>query len=194
MTNYRPTWQYLTPAAHHNGSINNWGPSFLPAAFQGTDFNASKPLRNLTRPAGVSAKSDLATRSFFFERAALGKIPWRYRAGGPHLQLSTCRARCNSACPRSPTFPPKASTLKMYGADDATNPIKAGFAKNCILARRLLEKGVRFNSAFNGAYQTGGEGVSNWDGHRYSAAIRQHGPVLDQPAAAVARPQTTWIT
>ena len=60
----------------------------------------------------------------------------------------------------------KASTLKAYGADDTTNPIKAGFAKNCILARRLLEKGVRFVQLFNGAYQTGGEGVSNWDGHK----------------------------
>ena len=38
------------------------------------------------------------------------------------------------------------------------HPIKAGFAKNCILGRRLLEKGVRFVQLFNGAYQTGGEG------------------------------------
>ena len=52
------------PRGTPQSSINNWGPGFLPAAFQGTDFNASKPLRNLTRPAGVSAKSDLATRSF----------------------------------------------------------------------------------------------------------------------------------
>ena len=74
----------------------------------------------------------------------------------------------------------------MYGADDATNPIKAGFAKNCILARRLLEKGVRFVQLFNGAYQTGGEGVSNWDGHKtLEKQYAKHGPVLDQPAAAL---------
>jgi hypothetical protein len=80
------------------------------------------------------------------------------------------------------------TTMKMYGADDVSNPIKSGFAKNCILARRLLEKGVRFVQLFNGAYQTGGEGVSNWDGH---TALQQqyskHGPVLDQPAAALIR-------
>jgi hypothetical protein len=78
--------------------------------------------------------------------------------------------------------------MKMYGADDVSNPIKSGFAKNCILARRLLEKGVRFVQLFNGAYQTGGEGVSNWDGHKVlHEQYAKHGPVLDQPAAALIR-------
>ena len=45
----------------------------------------------------------------------------------------------------------KASTLKAYGVDDGTNPIKAGFAKNCILARRLLEKGVGLHQTRNTA-------------------------------------------
>ncbi|HQX48921.1 MAG TPA: DUF1501 domain-containing protein, partial [Planctomycetaceae bacterium] len=79
-----------------------------------------------------------------------------------------------------------ASTLAMYGADDTENSLKAAYAKNCILARRLLEQGVRFVQLFNGAYQTGGEGVSNWDGHK---ALEQqysiHGPALDQPTAAL---------
>jgi uncharacterized protein (DUF1501 family) len=63
--------------------------------------------------------------------------------------------------------------------------LKAGFARNCILARRLLEKGVRFVQLFNGAYAMG-EGVGNWDGHK---TLKQqydvHGPILDQPAAAL---------
>ena len=62
-----------------------------------------------------------------------------------------------------------ASILRMYGADDGgdrTSDLKAAYARNCILARRLIEKGVRFVQLFNGAYQTGGEGVSNWDGHK----------------------------
>ena len=44
-----------------------------------------------------------------------------------------------------------AHILKLYGADDESNPTKAGFARNCILARRLIEKGVRFVQLFNGA-------------------------------------------
>ncbi|HAL05644.1 MAG TPA: DUF1501 domain-containing protein, partial [Verrucomicrobiales bacterium] len=47
--------------------------------------------------------------------------------------------------------------LKMYGADDTKNKIKADYAKNCILARRLIEKGVRFVQLFNGAYATAGQ-------------------------------------
>ena len=56
-----------------------------------------------------------------------------------------------------------------------------------MLARRLIEKGVRFVQLFNGAYAMG-EGVGNWDGHK---AIKQqygiHGPILDQPVAGLLR-------
>ena len=84
-----------------------------------------------------------------------------------------------------------AHILKMYGADDAGDSVrdlKAAYARNCILARRLVEKGVRFVQLFNGAYQTGGEGVSNWDGHKFlQEQYGKHGPVLDQPTAALIR-------
>jgi uncharacterized protein (DUF1501 family) len=77
------------------------------------------------------------------------------------------------------------STLSLYGADDAENRLKAAFARNCILARRLIESGVRFVQLFNGAYAMG-EGVGNWDGHRFlKKQYDVHGPVLDQPAAAL---------
>jgi uncharacterized protein (DUF1501 family) len=82
-----------------------------------------------------------------------------------------------------------AHILKMYGADQSGNPVsdlKAAYARNCILARRLVEKGVRFVQLFNGAYQTGGEGVSNWDGHKsLQPQYVKHGEVMDQPTAAL---------
>ena len=178
------------PRGTPQSSINNWGPGFLPAAFQGTDFNASKPLRNLTRPAGVSAKSDLATRSFLqrLNERHLEKFPGDTELAA-RISSYQLAARMQLSVPEvTDLSTEKASTLKMYGADDAPNPIKAGFAKNCILARRLLEKGVRFVQLFNGAYQTGGEGVSNWDGHKVlHQQYAKHGPVLDQPAAALLR-------
>src|ERR1043166_6646061 len=43
---------------------NNWGSAFLPAVFQGTPFNAEKPIPNLARPSAISAKQDLAARDF----------------------------------------------------------------------------------------------------------------------------------
>ncbi len=78
-----------------------------------------------------------------------------------------------------------AATLALYGADDTKNPSKARFAKNCILARRLLERGVRFVQLFNGAYAMG-EGVGNWDGHKtIKTQYDGHAQILDQPAAAL---------
>ena len=74
--------------------------------------------------------------------------------------------------------------VKMYGADDESNPIKSAFARNCILARRLLEKGVRFVQLFNGAYASGGE--LNWDGHnKLKEQYEKHAAILDQPTAAL---------
>jgi len=176
------------PRGTPQSSINNWGPGFLPAAFQGTDFNTNKPLRNLARPAGMSAKQDEATRGFIqrLNKRHLEKFPGDTELAA-RISSYELAARMQLSVPEvSDLSTEKASTLKMYGADDATNPIKASFAKNCILARRLLEKGVRFVQLFNGAYQTGGEGVSNWDGHKaLQKQYTKHGPVLDQPAAAL---------
>ncbi|MCS5541075.1 MAG: DUF1501 domain-containing protein, partial [Roseibacillus sp.] len=68
--------------------------------------------------------------------------------------------------------------------DNASNPIKADFAKNCILARRLIESGVRFVQLFNGAYASGG--TLNWDGHKdLKKQYDVHAEILDQPAAAL---------
>src|SRR3978361_149625 len=64
---------------------------------------------------------------------------------------------------------------------------RAGFARNCVLARRLLERGVRCVQLFNGAYAMG-EGIGNWDGHRkLKAQYDIHAPIFDKPAAALLR-------
>ena len=176
------------PRGTPQSSVNNWGPGFLPAAYQGTDFNAAKPLRNLKRPAGVNAKQDKATRSFLqrLNERHLKKFPGDTDLAA-RISSYELAARMQLSVPEvSDLSTETKATLKMYGADDTTNPLKAAFAKNSILARRLLEKGVRFVQLFNGAYQTGGEGTSNWDGHKKLAAqYAKHGPVLDQPTAAL---------
>ncbi len=178
------------PRGTPQSSVNNWGPGFLPAAFQGTDFNASKPLRNLQRPSGISDATDRATRTFLqsLNRHHLDRFPGDSELAAriasyelaARMQLSVPKVADLSAEP--------AHVLKMYGADDNSNPLRSAYAKNCILARRLVENGVRFVQLFNGAYQTGGEGVSNWDGHKQlKQQYAKHGPVLDQPTAALLR-------
>jgi uncharacterized protein (DUF1501 family) len=68
-----------------------------------------------------------------------------------------------------------------------SDSLKARFAKNCILARRLIERGVRFVQLFNGAYAMG-EGVGNWDGHKtLKEQYEVHRQILDQPCAALIR-------
>lgn len=175
------------PRGTPQSSVNNWGNGFLPAAFQGTDFNASKPIRNLARPTGISADEDNATREF------LGSINRRHRNRYPgdtelaaRISSYELAARMQSSVPRVAAINEEPEhILRMYGADSG-NALKAAYARNCILARRLIEKGVRFVQLFNGAYQTGGEGVSNWDGHKVlEKQYAKHGEVLDQPTAAL---------
>src|SRR5262245_66653696 len=78
------------------------------------------------------------------------------------------------------------ATRALFGLN-SSNPLTAAFGRNCLLARRLLERGVRFVTLFNGAFAMG-EGVLNWDGHRRILSdYNRHGPILDQPAAALLR-------
>jgi uncharacterized protein (DUF1501 family) len=73
---------------------------------------------------------------------------------------------------------------KEYGTGD-TDKWKSGFARNCLLARRLLERDVRFVQLFNGSYAMG-EGVGNWDGHKaLKSQYETHAAILDKPCAAL---------
>lgn len=168
---------------------NNWGAGFLPAVFQGTPFNAEKPIRHLQRPAAISKATDDATRSFLksLNDAHLERFPGDTELAA-RIASYELAARMQLSVPRLTDLSTEpAHIVRMYGADDAENPIKAGFARNCILARRLIEEGVRFVQLFNGAYAMG-EGVGNWDGHKsLEKQYAIHGPILDQPAAALLR-------
>ena len=159
------------PRGTPQSSVNNWGPGFLPAAFQGTDFNASKPIRNLERPTGLSASADRKTRDFLqrLNRSHLERFPGDTELAA-RISSYELAARMQLSVPEVSDLSSEPDHIvKMYGADDTENPLKASYAKNCMLARKLVEKGVRFVQIFNGAYQTGGEGVSNWDGQSRSS-------------------------
>ena len=166
----------------------HWASAFLPAAFQGAAFNAQKPIPNLHRPASISASAEDDTRGF------LRRLNERHLEQNPgdtdlaaRISAYELAARMQLAAAEVSDFSnERPATLDAYGANDA-NVSKAGFAKNCILARRLIESGVRFVQLFNGSYAMG-EGVGNWDGHKklfdqYSI----HAPILDQPCAALLR-------
>jgi hypothetical protein len=167
-----------------NGA-NNWGPGFLPAAFQGTTMSSLNPIRHLSA-AGVTQDSDAAAKTLLQRMNArhLEKHPENAKLAA-RIASYELAARMQLSVPEiSDLSTEPAHVLRAYGADDSTNKDKAAFAKNCILARRLVEKGVRFVQLFNGAYASGGK--LNWDGHN---ALKEqydiHANVLDQPAAAL---------
>jgi hypothetical protein len=165
---------------------NNWGSAFLPAVFQGTAFNADKPIPNLSRPVSISEKTDADTRTFLKQlneehlKAHPGDGDLAARIAG-HELAAKMQLRASEVADL--TREPK-SVHDEYGTGDA-NKVKAGFARNCLLARRLLERDVRFVQLFNGAYAMG-EGVGNWDGHKtLKKQYDIHGPNFDQGCAAL---------
>ena len=142
------------PRGTPQSSVNCWGAGFLPAAFQGTAFNAAKPIQNLARPDSISAGTDAATRAFL--RRMNERHLERYRGESElaaRIASHELAGRMQLSVPEVSDFSAEpAHVLRSYGADDSRNPLKAAFARNCILARRLVEQGVRFVQLFNGAY------------------------------------------
>ena len=165
---------------------SQWGSGFLPAVFQGTSFTADKPIPHLTRPPQMSASSDVATRDLLkkLNDEHLKRHPGDEQLAARIASYELAARMQLRAAEVGNLSGESAATRALYGVEDA-NPLKAGFARNCLLARRLLERGVRFVQVFNGAYAMG-EGVGNWDGHKsLKSQYDVHGPILDQPAAAL---------
>jgi hypothetical protein len=167
---------------------NHWNAAFLPAVFQGTAFNADQPIPNLSRPKDVSLRAEKRTRDFLKmlndrhlqEHPADSELSARVASYELAARMQLSAAEVSDFSKESRT------TLELYGANDG-NKTKAGFARNCILARRLIERGVRFVQLFNGAYAMG-EGVGNWDGHKnLKSQYDVHREILDQPCAALLR-------
>ncbi len=165
---------------------NNWSSGFLPAVFQGTAFSAGQPIANLERPGTISPAADASTRDFLklLNDKHLERNPGDSELSARIASYELAAKLQLSAPEASDLSQETAATHRSYGTDDA-NANKAGFARNCLLARRLLERGVRFVQLFNGAYAMG-EGVGNWDGHKMlKDQYSVHAPILDQPAAAL---------
>jgi hypothetical protein len=167
----------------------NWTNGFLPAAYQGVAFNTDRPIANLKSPPGQSAAAEEDLRGF------LGRLNARHLADhSGHSELDAriasyaLAARMQLSAPEvSAISGEDARTLEMYGANDP-NPLKAGYARNCVLARRLLERGVRFVQLYCGSSASQVDGLLNWDAHKtLQADMERHCPILDQPTAALLR-------
>ncbi|GEP42112.1 DUF1501 domain-containing protein [Brevifollis gellanilyticus] len=159
-----------------SGGLSNFGCGFLPTVYQGVPFRSSgEPVLYLNNPKGVTETTQRQTLDALkqLNEERLGTV------GDPEIA-----ARINSfelAYRMQHTAPevmdiskePK-HILDMYGA----KPGEASFANNCLLARRLIESGVRFVQLFHEA----------WDHHGgLTGGLKQQCGLTDQASAALVR-------
>ena len=166
------------------GSIN-WASGFLPANHQGVPFRTqgAEPIVDLNTPAGISPVARSA------DMQLLADMNREFAEAHPADQSFAARLRSYELAARMQTSIPEATnidgeseaTKAFYGVGDATNK---GFARNCLLARRLLERGVRFVQIINGG--SFGSPRINWDGHENLKENHDtQAATMDQPVAAL---------
>lgn len=143
------------------GYAQNWAAGFLPGVFQGTGIDtAGTPIPNLARREGMTDAQQRAQ----FDLAA--RLNGRHLAdSGPDAALQTriesfeLAYRMQMAAPEALDLATETrETHELYGLDD---PTCGHFARQCLIARRLVERGVRFVQIYSG----GEENQQSWDGH-----------------------------
>jgi hypothetical protein len=154
----------------------------LPQTVTGSD----QPIANLARPKQIDPQTDRSTKDFlkFLNEEHLKRHPEDTELSA-RIAAYELAARMQLSAPEvSDLATESKATRELYGLSDP-NPLLAGFGRNCLLARRLLERGVRFVSLYNGAFAMG-EGALNWDAHRrLKSDYDRHGPILDRPLAGL---------
>ncbi|MBI1375375.1 MAG: DUF1501 domain-containing protein [Phycisphaera sp.] len=157
----------------------NWSSGFMPSLYQGTPLKVGEePISNLNTPKGINAAQQR------------GKLDFLHALNERHMltrqQESELDARIRSyelafrmqaAAPEAVDLARESSATKeMYGLN---NPVTESMGRNCLLARRLVERGVRFVQVYHGA-------GSKWDAH--SGIEKNHGDRFaesDQPIGAL---------
>ena len=139
------------------GGSRVWGTGFMPATYQGTRFrNGSEPILHLAPPASLSAarqqpKLEFLTKLNRDHLLTRGDHELEARIAAYELAFRM-QAHAPEAVDLAQETKP---TQQMYGLNDkATEP----FGRNCLLARRLVERGVRFVQLYSGS-------GSQWDAH-----------------------------
>lgn len=167
------------PRGPRGGAVN-WGSGFLPTTYQGVPLRSQgEPILNLTTPASVDAGSQRrvidAVRDLNLKRLVeTGDDEIRTR-----IKAYEMAYRMQSSAPELIDIEGESkATLDLYGVD----PAQPSFARNCLLARRLVERGVRFVQLYH----------TNWDSHGgkgetleddFPPTVRQ----VDQACAALIR-------
>lgn len=172
-----PGFVVLTSAKGTSGGASNYGCGFLPTMYGGIPFrSAGDPVLYLSNPKGIDAET---------QRASLDSLQRLNQmtvetAGDPEtaarIQSYEMAYRLQTSAPELMDLASESKeTLDMYGVKD---PKESSYARNCLLARRLIERGVRFVQLFHEA----------WDQHgNLTAGVKQNALDTDKASAALVR-------
>lgn len=148
-----PAFVVMSTGAGISGGAANWSSGFLPSVYTGVRFrNQGDPILNLSSPAGIDAQTQRGSLDLIgqlnqrrLEAAGDPEIATRISAYEMAFRLQTSAPELMDLNGETP------ETLKLYGCD----PDKPSFARACLLARRMVERGVRFINIYH----------EGWDAH-----------------------------
>jgi uncharacterized protein (DUF1501 family) len=170
-----PGFVVLSSGAGTSGGASNFGSGFLPSVYQGTMFrNSGEPILYLSNPNGVNQDLQRTTldaiRDLNQDRlAATGDQEIASRINSYELAF-----RMQMSAPELLDFSKESKeTIEMYGIN---NEKSKAFGTNCLLARRMVERDVRFVMLMH----------ASWDQHTYlNRDLKKNCEITDQPTAAL---------
>ena len=171
-----PAFVVMSTGAGISGGSANWSSGFMPSTFSGVRFrNQGDPILNVTSPKGVDAELQRDSLDLIEEmnRAQLGVI------GDPEIETRIASYemafRLQTSAPELMDLKSeRKETLEMYGCD----PAKPSFARACLLARRMIERGVRFVNIYH----------EGWDAHSDVAGnLKNNCGTTDRASAALVK-------
>lgn len=178
-----PAYCVMTqPEGTPEGGAPCWGAGFLPAVYQGTLLRKGpSPILNLKPPAGVSADRQRRTLDLLQRMNTLDLDPDDTELAA-RIATYELAFRMQRHAPEAVDLSQEtAATRKAYGLEDKRT---ADFGTRCLLARRLVERGVRFVQLYSG----GGPLITQWDAHDdINANHEKMCGHVDQPIAALLR-------
>lgn len=169
-----PAFVVMSTGAGISGGAANWSSGFLPTLYSGVRFrNQGDPILSVSNPQGIDAQSqrealDLvgALNQHHLDQVGDPEIATRIASYEMAYRLQTSAPELMNLRSETP------ETLKLYGCD----PDKPSFARACLLARRMVERGVRFINIYH----------EGWDAHSDVAGnLKKNCGATDQGAAAL---------
>ena len=155
-----------------------WGAGFLPARCEGTLFSPTgEPIRHLLPPTGVTSAAQLKTITAINDLDRMSRSRhWSGTDLESRISDYQLAFRMQMEADESLNVANESAYIhRLYGTD-RTLPEASGYARSCLLARKLIESGVRFVNVFH----------SDWDHHfGMDEKIKEDAYVVDQPVAAL---------